>query len=377
MAKTLRQATFAAMSLDATAEPAADATVRKRFRAKPDPPSAKRTRHDDPPLGARGEGENVGGPSEEPTAAAATDAAAVSLAGRSVWVVDANSLIFQVFHALPEMTSPRGEPVSAVFGFTRDMLYLLEEKKPDYLFVAFDAPERTFRHEKFADYKSQRSEMPVDLVPQFAPIRRMLAGLGVPVLELGGFEADDLLATIAHQAAELEGTCYLVTGDKDARQLISDQVKVYNVRKDQAYDACALEADWGIRPEQVVDFQALVGDSVDNVPGVPLVGPKVAGEWLKKFDTLDRLLAEADELPKGKRKDNLIAGREQALLSRELVRLDRYVPIAVDWSAARVEGVDQRGWPSCSSSWGFTAWRKSFRLCPSGASTAAGKSITR
>src|SRR5262249_5965616 len=158
--------------------------------------------------------------------------------------------------------------------------------------------ERTFRHEKYAEYKSQRSEMPVDLAPQFAPIRRMLAGLGVPVLELEGFEADDLLATIAHQTGELEGSCYLVTGDKDARQLISDQVKVYNVRKDQIYDACALAADWHVRPEQVVDFQALVGDSVDNVPGVPLVGPKVAGEWLGKYDTLDNLLEHADELPK-------------------------------------------------------------------------------
>ena len=233
----------------------------------------------------------------ESSAVALADAASgplgeapATLKDQSVWVVDANSLIFQVFHALPEMTSPRGEPVSAVFGFTRDMLYLLEEKKPTYLFVAFDAPERTFRHEMYDDYKAQRSEMPVDLVPQFEPIRRMLAGLGVPILELGGFEADDLLATIAHQVNELEGKCYLVTGDKDARQLITEHVKVYNVRKDQVYDACALEADWGIRPEQVVDFQALVGDSVDNVPGVPLVGPKIAGEYLRKYDTLDQLL---------------------------------------------------------------------------------------
>ena len=205
-----------------------------------------------------------------------------TLKGKSVWVVDANSLIFQVFHALPEMTSPRGEPVSAAFGFTRDMLYLLEQKKPDYLFVAFDGPERTFRHELYEDYKANRDEMPVDLVPQYDPIRRLLAGLGVPILEFHAYEADDLLATVAHQVNELDGECYLVTGDKDARQLITERVKVYNVRKDQVYDAEALKNDWGVRPEQVVDFQALVGDSVDNVPGVPLIGPKFAREYLHK-----------------------------------------------------------------------------------------------
>ncbi len=264
-----------------------------------------------------------------------------TLKGQNVWVVDANSLIFQVFHALPEMTSPRGEPVSAVYGFTRDMLYLLEQKKPDYLFVAFDGPERTFRHEKYEAYKATRAEMPVDLVPQFEPIRQLLAGLHVPILQFDAYEADDLLATIAHQVGERDGDCYIVTGDKDARQLISDRVKVYNIRKDQLYDAAALKADWGVRPEQVVDFQALVGDSVDNVPGVPLIGPKVASEYLQKYDTLDNLLESAEELPKGKRRDNLVAFRDQAILSRELVRLERHVPLPIDWDASHVEGVDR------------------------------------
>ncbi len=140
--------------------------------------------------------------------------APASLKGSTVWVVDANSLIFQVFHALPEMTSPRGEPVSAVFGFTRDMLYLLEQKKPTYLFVAFDGPEQTFRHEMYADYKAHRGEMPIDLLPQFEPIGRVLAALDVPVLALAGYEADDLLATIAERVDQLEGECYVVTATR-------------------------------------------------------------------------------------------------------------------------------------------------------------------
>ncbi len=287
-----------------------------------------------------------------------------SLKGQSVWVVDANSLIFQVFHALPEMTSPRGEPVSAVFGFTRDMLYLLEQKRPDYLFVAFDGPERTFRHEMYEDYKAHRSEMPTDLSPQYEPISRMLAALNVPVLAYETYEADDLLATIAHRVGELEGECTIVTNDKDARQLITDSIRVYNVRKDQMYDACALKADWGIRPDQVVDFQALVGDSVDNVPGVPLIGPKIAGEYLQKFDTLDALLARVEELPKGKRKDNLIAMREQALLSRNLVRLERHVPIDVDWDAARVEGVNRPALFELFNELGFHTLARQFADLP-------------
>ncbi|MBI1899584.1 MAG: DNA polymerase I [Planctomycetia bacterium] len=256
-------------------------------------------------------------------------------------MVDAPSLIFQVFHAIPEMTSPKGQPVNAVFGFTRDVLYLLDERKPDYLFCAFDAAGPTFRHELFDQYKAHRAETPGELVPQFEIIDRMLAALSVPVLELPGYEADDILATIARQTEEAGGECILVTGDKDCRQLISDQVKVLNVRKNVLLDAPALADDWGIRPDQVADFQALVGDSVDNIPGVPLIGPKIAGELLQRFGTLEGIYEHLNEISGQKRKENLAAGREQALKSRELARLDRNVPLAIDWHAAHVPDLDR------------------------------------
>ncbi len=286
------------------------------------------------------------------------------LAGETVWVVDANSLIFQVFHALPEMSSPRGEPVAAVFGFARDMLYLLEEKKPTYIFVAFDGPEPTFRHDLYAEYKAGRDEMPTDLVPQYEHIDRLLAALNVPTLAFSSYEADDLLATIAHLTNELEGECYIVSPDKDCRQLLTDRVKIFNVRKNVIYDAESLKADWGVRPDQVVDFQALVGDAVDNVPGVPLIGPKIASEYLQKFDTLDTLLARADELPKGKRKENLIAMRDRALLSRDLVRLDRHVPVAIDWDAARVRGVNRQALFELFNELGFRGLKEKFAALP-------------
>lgn len=256
------------------------------------------------------------------------------LTGKTVYAIDSNSLIFQVFHAIPEMTSPRGEPVNAVFGFTRDLLFLLEKKKPDYLFCAFDMSGPTFRHDLYEGYKGQRSEMPSELRPQFPSIRRMIAALGIPILELEGYEADDVLATIAQLTHDAGGECYLVTGDKDCRQLITDRVVVYNVRKDLMYDAGALAADWGIRPDQVVDYQAIVGDSVDNVPGIPLIGPKIARELLNKYDSLEGIFEHAGEIAGTKRRENVIAGREQALISRQLVKLDTATPIAIDWPAA-------------------------------------------
>jgi DNA polymerase-1 len=259
-----------------------------------------------------------------------------NLAGKSIWAVDAHSLIFQVFHAIPEMTSPRGQAVNAVYGFTRDVLFLLD-KRPDYFFCAFDMSGYTFRHDFYADYKKDRKEMPDDLPQQIELIHQVLAALSVPVLGLEGYEADDVLATIARIADEQGADCYLVSGDKDCRQLISDHVKVYNVRKNIAFDAVALEAEWGIRPEQVIDFQALVGDSIDSVPGVPGIGPTYAKQLLQQFGTLEAVLDRATEVTRPKLRQNLIDFREQALMSQRLVRLDRHVPIAIDWPRGLVK----------------------------------------
>ncbi len=262
------------------------------------------------------------------------------LAGQTVWIVDAHNLIYQVFHALPEMTSPRGEPVGAVYGFARDMLYLLEEKQPDYLFCAFDMPGKTFREEMFEAYKATRAKMPDDLAPQFRAVQQLILALGIPSLGCESFEADDVMATLAAVVEQRGGRCFLVTGDKDCRQLITDRVKLYNIRKNEVIDRESLHEVWGIGPEQVVDFQALVGDSSDNVPGVPLIGPKYARELLQRFGALDAVLDHADEISGAKRKENLKTYRDQALLSRELVRLKRDVPVAVDWHAGRVGGID-------------------------------------
>lgn len=300
------------------------------------PPSPPDTRPDDnrpgPATIATGQAAAI--------SAAETSAPPDTLAGQTVYVIDAHSLIYQVFHALPEMTSPSGAPVGAVFGFVRDLLFLLESKRPDYLFCAFDLPGKTFRHELFDQYKADRPPMPDDLALQIATIREVLQVMGVPAVGVESFEADDVLAAMARATDRLGGRCLLVTGDKDSRQLITDRVQVYNIRKNEVFDREQLRQAWGIRPDQVVDFQALVGDKVDNVPGVPLIGPKLARQLLEQFDTLDEVLDHADEVSGKKRKENLKNYRDQALLSRKLVRLDDQVPLEIDWHAGRVEPPD-------------------------------------
>ncbi len=261
----------------------------------------------------------------------------------NVWVVDAPSIIFQQFHAIGMLTSPDGEPTNALFGFTRALLRLLRERKPDYLFCAFDFDGPTFRDELYDQYKAHREEMPDDLTPQIPLILELLELFDVPVLIRPGYEADDILATVARLCEEGQANCYLVTSDKDCRQLLSSRVRIFSNRKNQVFDEEALLADWGIRPDQAVDFQALTGDPVDNVPGVPLIGPTYARQYLQQYETLDAVLAAAVDMKPSKRRDNLLAFKDQALLSRELVTLDRYVPLEVDWQQGRPGNVDTMG----------------------------------
>ena len=262
------------------------------------------------------------------------------LTGKTVFALDLLSRVYQLFHALPEMSAPDGRPVSVIFGLTRDLLDTLEKRKPDYLFCGMDAPGPTFRHERFEAYKANRAEMPADLVPQIPLVRQLLAVMGIPCLELAGFEADDILATLATQVAAAGGECTIATSDKDARQLLGPHVTLLNLRNNAALGPPELAAEWGITPAQVVDFLSLVGDSVDNVPGVPGIGPKIAGELLQKFGTLDAVLANVDQVSGTKRRENLATHADTARVGRELIRLESAVPIEIPWEAGRCHEPD-------------------------------------
>jgi DNA polymerase-1 len=248
--------------------------------------------------------------------------------------------MFQVFHGIPAMTGTQGQPTNAVFGFTRDILGILD-RKPTHLVCAFDSPGAGKRSEIFEAYKANRVEMPEDLRPQIPMIKELLAGFRIPIVECAEWEADDVIATITKAASARDMDVVIVTTDKDARQLLSPTVRMLNCRKNTFFDGAALMEDWGIRPDQVVDFQSLVGDSVDNVPGVPKVGPKTAKTLLETFGTLDHVLANADKAPGKKLQENLIAFADQARMSRELVRLRTDLPLEIDFEAARIQTPDR------------------------------------
>lgn len=259
----------------------------------------------------------------------------------SFYILDTYSLIFQVFHAIPEMTGPAGQPTQAVFGIFRDVLNILRDRKPDLMAAAFDGAGPVFRSDIFADYKANRSAMPGDLVPQIPVIRRLFEGFRIPVLVQPGYEADDVIATLAKRGEERGLDVFICTADKDARQLISDHVKIVNLRKNTVMDADALEKDWGIRPDQVVDFLALTGDSVDNVPGVPGIGPGFASTFLKQFDSLDNLLEQAERgQVKGKKGESLKQHKEVALRARSLVALRDDLELGLDWDALKASPAD-------------------------------------
>lgn len=274
------------------------------------------------------------------------------LTGKTVYVLDCHSLIYQVFHAISEMTAPDGRAANAIYGFTRDILDILSKRKPDFLFCAFDVSDVTFRNELYPEYKAHREPMPEDLRSQIPEIQRLLQALAIPILQLQGYEADDIMATLAREAQERGASCVLVTSDKDCRQLITEHVRLLNMRKGQLYGAEDLQADWGIAPSQVVDFQALVGDSVDNVPGVPTIGPKTATQLLQEFGTLEDLLTRVEEV-KGKKGEKIRESADLARLSQQLVRLENEVPIVVDWHAARLGGMNVEAAVSLCQEFGF------------------------
>ncbi len=254
--------------------------------------------------------------------------------GDLVILVDSHSLIYQVFHALPAMTSPQGIEVGAIHGFLRDVANLLQQWKPDFFACTFDESSVTFRTELYDQYKANRESMPDALREQLPIIHQCLEHLAIPKLSASGFEADDIMATLALQAEQRGAKVLLVTSDKDCRQLLSDRVQMLNLRKSELFGVPELQKVWGIRPDQVVDFQALVGDASDNVPGVPMIGPKAAQQLLEQYDTLDGIYENVDQIP-GKKKENLQSNHDLAILSRDLVRLSRDCPISLPWSAMR------------------------------------------
>src|ERR1700756_3636369 len=267
--------------------------------------------------------------------AAAKPAAAKSLAkGDHVFLVDGSSYIFRAYHALPPLNRKSdGLQVNAVLGFCNMLWKLLRDMKPEerptHLAVVFDKSEKTFRTEMYAEYKANRTEPPDDLRPQFPLIRAAVRAFDLPCLEQVGFEADDLIATYVRQACERGATATIVSSDKDLMQLVNDCVVMYDTMKDRRIGIAEVIEKFGVPPDKVIEVQALIGDSTDNVPGVPGIGVKTAAQLIVEFGDLETLLARAGEIKQEKRREALIENAEKARISRQLVTLDQHVALDV------------------------------------------------
>ena len=269
-------------------------------------------------------------------------------------LVDAHALIYRAYYAFPNLTDSEGHLVNALYGFSKMFLSALTYFEPEYAAVCFDHPKPTFRHEKYEDYKAHRAKMPDDLIPQITQVKEMVDVLKVPRFEIAGFEADDLIGTVNCKVEDMDNglLTVIVTGDQDAFQLVDNDTHIWmpargKQRGDIEYDAELVEKKWGIRPDQVVDMKALMGDSSDNIPGIKGIGKKTAAKLIQRFDSLEKIYQfldanpEGDDLIKGALLKKLIAGKDDAFVSQDLATIDCDAPIDFDLESCRVTSYDK------------------------------------
>lgn len=261
-----------------------------------------------------------------------------------LYLVDGMSHVYRAYYAIRGLATTTGIPTNATFGFTMMLRRILADHKPEFIAVAFDSPEPTFRHESYSSYKSTRQAPPDELLTQLPYIERACRALGVPIIRLPGYEADDIIGTLAKEAERAGFAVFIVTNDKDLFQLVGDKIKVLRAERSGALtllDAKGVQERLGVRPDQVVDMLALWGDPTDNIPGAPGIGEKGAQQLIQQFGTLDQLLAQADQIERKTYRESVKKNVEQILKSRELARIRCNAPIEFDPQQLRYRGPDR------------------------------------
>ncbi|MHB1689014.1 MAG: DNA polymerase I [Ignavibacteriaceae bacterium] len=261
-------------------------------------------------------------------------------------IIDAMALAYKAYFAFinrPLVTS-KGEPTSAVFGFINQLLKILEDTKPDYIAVAFDSKEKTFRHDKYENYKSSRSAMPDDMIPQIDRIKEIIAALNIPVYIMPKYEADDIIGTAVLKAEAKGLESFVITPDKDFNQMVTDKVKVIKPGKttdeNVVYDVAKVREEFGFEPKQMIDYLALIGDSSDDIPGVKGIGPKGAIPLIQKYGSVEEIYNHIDEIEKAGIKSKLIEGKESAFISKDLATIHCEVPLEINFDTAKFEKPD-------------------------------------
>lgn len=276
---------------------------------------------------------------------------------KTLLLVDGSSYLYRAFHALPPLSNSAGEPTGALYGVANMLRKLVKDYQPGHLAVIFDAPGKTFRDDLFAAYKAHRPPMPEELARQTAPLHAMVRAMGLPLLQIAGVEADDVIGTLAKQAADQGMRVLIVSGDKDMAQLVDERITLLDTMKDSSMNARGVEEKFGVPPARIVDYLALTGDSSDNIPGVPGVGPKTAAKWLGEYGSLDAIMANAVAI-QGKIGEKLRASLDQLPLSRQLATLHCDVPLDLAPEQLRRVPEDIQTLRTLYSRYEFKTWLK-------------------
>ncbi len=282
----------------------------------------------------------------------------------NLYLIDGNSYVYRAYYAIRNLSNSKGFPTNAIYGFTNMLLKIMREKKPDGLAVSFDSPVPTERHRIYEEYKAQRPEAPGDLIEQIPHIRRMISAFRIRIFEAPGYEADDILGTIARKAESEGADVFIVTGDKDMLQLVDRKVKIYDPMKDKVFDEEFIKEKFGVGPERITEFMALTGDAVDNIPGIKGVGEKTARELLSEFSSLEDLLNNPDRIKKDKLRTLVAENADIVRLSKKLATLDTSVPVDGNVEEFRLQEPD---WPSLLSLFKEFEFGSLMKLIPSGA----------
>ncbi len=272
-------------------------------------------------------------------------------------LVDGSYYLFRAYHAMPPLNNASGEPTGVIFGVINMIKKHLTEGGPDYFAVIFDAKGKTFRNDLYKDYKANRPSMPDDLAVQIKPLHDLIRALGIPLLVIDGVEADDVIATLAKQAAQRKIKTIVSTGDKDLAQIVNSRIHLLNTMNQVYLDIDGVEKKFGVPPERIIDYLTLVGDSVDNIPGVPKVGPKTAVKWLNEYKTLDQIINSADQI-KGKVGKNLREFLPKIPLTKKLVTLRYDVELDLNPEDLVICEPDKAALKEIYTYWNFTTWLK-------------------
>ncbi|HHP7233353.1 MAG TPA: DNA polymerase I [Desulfobacterales bacterium] len=279
---------------------------------------------------------------------------------KTLYLIDGSAYVHRAYHAIRGLSNSKGMPTNAVFGFTRILIKMMEEKSPQYAVVLFDAKGPTFRHRIYDQYKANRPPAPEDLIVQIPRIKEVVEGFRIPCIEKQGYEADDLIGTLAREGEAHGFSVVMVTGDKDFVQLVSENTTLWDPMKDETLDLEGVRNKFGVTPEQMVDVMGLCGDTSDNIPGVPGIGMKTALKLIQDFGSMDALYGQLDAVSGKKQKQNLIEYRDQAFLSRDLARIEIESPVEFDADRFQVGEPDRRKLSSLFQELEFRQLQQSF-----------------